>query len=183
MSLHNNTLQPPVRVVCLSHDVLVLQPCTGTDPYLGSVANDIFYAILTAPPVSTVFLYNFIPPPLFYTPPPTPTSIVLHCIAPIFHPPPTSYPSVKFHPPGRHPHLLPTRLDRLTLRPAPCACICRRFLHLFDPPLPPSYCDQFPIRPWGLSHRGSIHIHCVSTSPTFVFFRLLTYSGSCFLVG
>ena len=30
---------PPVRVVCLNHDVVMFQPWTGTPPYLGSVVN------------------------------------------------------------------------------------------------------------------------------------------------
>ena len=106
---------PPVRVVCLNLEVVVFQPCTGTTPDLGSVAHYTFYAIPTAPPVSTVFLYILIHP-LYPTSPTQPPliSIVCHSIPSILDPPPTSYTSAKIRPPGRHPHLSPTRLRVLT---------------------------------------------------------------------
>ena len=59
---------PPVRLVCPNHDVVILQPRTGTAPELGSVAN--FYNFKYIPPASSGLtvsgLLKF--PPPFYRP-------------------------------------------------------------------------------------------------------------------
>ena len=50
------------RAMCPNHELVVFQPQTWTDMYIGSVTNYTFYYNPTAPAVSTNFLYLFISP-------------------------------------------------------------------------------------------------------------------------
>ena len=59
--------RPPVRVVCLNHEVVDFQPRTVTAPDLGSGANAYTYYIPTAPPIPTVF-FVFFPLPMGLSP-------------------------------------------------------------------------------------------------------------------
>ena len=52
----------PVHSVCSNHEVVVIQPRTGTAMFLGYVANYAYYHRPPTPPVATVFLYLFISP-------------------------------------------------------------------------------------------------------------------------
>ena len=54
--------QTSVCAICPNHEVVVFQPWTGTDPYLGSIANYTFYYNPPAPPVSTNFCIFSFPP-------------------------------------------------------------------------------------------------------------------------
>ena len=100
------------------------QPWIVTPPQLVSVA----FCYTSMQPFCPIFLfYRFmdgLPPPLTYRPPirvsssPKPSH---------FNPLPNSSLVAKRRPPGRHPHLPPTSLCRLSLRPAPRDCFCHRF--------------------------------------------------------
>ena len=68
---------PPVRVMCLNHDVVVLQPWSETALDLGSVANYTSYSNPPLLPVSTSFLDIFIYP--FY--PNAPPSVLLFVVS------------------------------------------------------------------------------------------------------
>ena len=131
-------LLPPVCAVCLNNYIVVFQHHTGTALDLGFVRQLHLLWYPYCPTCINHFLYLLISP-LYPTFPP----IIMMCcrIPSIFHPPPTSSPSAKIRPPGCHFHLSPTILHGLNLRPEPCACFCRRFLHQSDPPLPPSAFD------------------------------------------
>ena len=61
--------QPPVRALYPNHEMVVLQPQTGTAMELESISNLTFYTSRLTPPVSTTFLDLFLPPPLYYHPP------------------------------------------------------------------------------------------------------------------
>ena len=113
--------QPPDRVVCPNHEVVMFQPRTGTAPDLGSIDNFTFYNSPPAPPVSTNFLDIFLPPPLSCRP--TISSVFGHHPY-ILHLLPTSYPGAKRRPPGRRPYPPPASLHRSSLCPAPRSFVC-----------------------------------------------------------
>ena len=104
--------RPADRVMCPNHEVVVFQPWTWTDPYVGSVANYTFYSYPPAPPDSTNFLYLFIVPlcPIFLP------SFVFLLISPLSSTryPPTLSSRITFHlniERTRHP---PASADRLS---------------------------------------------------------------------
>ena len=147
-------LWPPVRAVCQNHEFVVLQTWTETNLDLGSVANYTFNSSPPAPPVSTVFLDISIPP--FYTIPPPSVLFVIIDPHSCTHSPP---PLLDLNPV----HLIPlppapiTILRRSTLRSAPRACVCRRFLRLFDPPSLPRHANR------SLSACGDSSVVCPSS--------------------
>ena len=66
-----------------------------------------------------------------FLPPLHPQPLVIEDLS--FHPLPTSSPGAKRRPPGRRPHT-PASFRRLSLHPAPRACVCRRSLCRCGPP-------------------------------------------------
>ena len=68
--------QPPARVVCPNHEVVLFQTRTGTSLYLCSVSNYTFYSSPPAPPVSTVFL-GLLNSPLYPNAPPLVAFVVV----------------------------------------------------------------------------------------------------------
>ena len=79
----------------------------------------------------------------------------------------TSSPGVNLCLPGRCLHPPPSSLCRLSLRPAPCACICRRFPWLCTPPFPvlgmcPGSCQTLG----GFYRCGYLCVPCSPASPS-----------------
>ena len=63
-----NCYRPPVRAVCLNHEVVVFKPRVGNAPHLGSVANYTSYSNPPDPRASTDFLFLFFPPSILSSP-------------------------------------------------------------------------------------------------------------------
>ena len=138
---------PPLGEVCPNYEVVEFQPRTVTPPHIGSV--DFRYILIQPfrPPVSSPVFW-IVCFPLFPTASPY---VAIHPQRPLFfHRLPTSSPGVKCHPPGSrlhpYPHPPPTSLRHSSLRPAPHACVCRRFLWCWAPPfsahgLNPGHCQ------------------------------------------
>ena len=101
--------------------------------------------------------------PPSYCPPISNSSSLYHLS--ILHLIPTSSPGAKRHPPGRRSHPPPDILRRLTLIPAPCACVCRRFLCPFVPLFTASSCAQVPVISWWVHLFWVPRIPCASALP------------------
>ena len=111
----------------------MFHPWIVTPTHLGSVA---IVTLKLALPLHSflMFFWIFLLPPPSYRPPHMQPFIFkviynLHLL-------PTSNTSAKRHPPGLRPHLPPASLHRSSLRPAPCACVCRRYCDCPPPPPP-----------------------------------------------
>ena len=166
---------PPLSEVCRNHDVVVCQPWTGTTSDLGSVTNyNFILALLLHLSQPFFWIFSFL---LFPT---NPQSLeVCSRITSILHQITTSS---KYRPPGSRLHSPPASLRRLTICPAPCAYVCCRLPCPLVPPLLPLAYDQVPVSPWGFFHHGYSRLPCAYTYPPCVLLRLLTPSGSWFLV-
>ena len=152
--------RPPVRAVCSNHEVVVFQPRTVTDPYLGSVAN--ITTIIALMPHLFQPCSGSLSPPLDLSPiaPPYFTHrchffLSLHPL----YPTPHLARSWSDRPPGRPPHPLTSTacLKLLPMTGGPRSSLSEPVTastHTVSPPLPSSTCNQVPVGPRGSLVRG-----------------------------
>ena len=123
--------RPPVRLVCLNHEVAEFQPRKVTGPDLGSDSNSYTISNPPAPPIPPVFWIVFFPLPLGLSPIPPPS---FHLSTPLL----CLFASSSFPPlsPG---HGVTVHLDSAPARRLPPPSLSG------FPPFPSSTCAQVPV--------------------------------------